>query len=109
MFTRFVYHPVNRVFIQFQDACRGSDTIALCHQTDDHLDGISRVFGTEESRVSSFREPFLASIASQKLPVKFAVSPGFYDVSLSSYSIMDTGFVNTKVLVDFEHVFSPLS
>ena len=109
MLACFVYHPVNRVFIQFQDARRGSDTIALRRQTDDHLDGISGVFATEESRVSSFREPFFASITLKKLSVVFSVSSGFYDVSLSSYSIMDTGFVNTKVLVNFEHVFFPLS
>lgn len=108
VFASFGYHPVYGIFVQLQDACGGSHSIALGYATDNHLDSLCRVLGAEESRVTCFREPFPASLALQQLSFVFPVGTGLDDVSVISYPVMDTGFVHAKVLIDIEHVLPPL-
>ncbi len=105
--TGFFYHSVDRVFIQFQYPRGGSNPVAFSRAANYHWDSLRRIFATEESGVPSFREPFLAGLALQKLAILFAISSAPDDVSLIPQSVMNTGFIHAEVLIDVEHVFSP--
>ena len=106
--TGFFYHSVDRVFIQFQYPRGSSNPVAFSRAVNYHLDSLRRIFAAEESCVPSFREPFLAGFALQKLAFLFAVGSALDDVSLTPQSVMNTGFIYAEVLIDVEHAFSPL-
>jgi len=108
VFARPDDHTIDGVLVQIEDCGRSPNAVAFRHAANNHLDGRGRILRTEESAVVGFSEPFLAGSALQHLSLMLSVGACFDNVAVTSQAIMATFLVDASVLVDREHVSSPL-